>query len=507
MSEPSLNFTVQSNITQFKVPTELIRKNFKAIQKLIEKQKRAVTNDIAKIRKNQSLQPSLKLELVKKLLKNFESFKRKLVLLVDRDMCLRKRLVARLETLNELNSYASTSNPRKNRNKIDNINEHENDSRPELTKEEDDDVFLELHNVNLINWYREQANLLIVDFLIKSNKRSESNLGIELLKSMAQSNPRLMDLIDYDLLANLNKVFISILDGHDLKHIGEWFNDNRNQLKKNGSNLEFEINYCRFLSLIEEGDISRAIRFSQSDLSHYGNKDFYQEEERENYAKNLKRLKEIGGLLVYMAVQRKFDDKSSNYASFSSDLVVNSARFVGYHKLLSDKRWTDLATCFIENFTKIYGIPRNYPLFIYLSAGLSSLKTKSCYCNTENTTFKEHMNGKAITNIPTKAIVSDKKFRGPNYYYRLLKKINHCPVCSPELYKLGENLPYAQLITSIFNNPFKLPNGNIYPIDKLLNPSGKDTHGKTNLLKIGRIKDPLTHEVFQIDDCVRVYPA
>lgn len=103
--------------------------------------------------------------------------------------------------------------------------------------------------------------------------------------------------------------------------------------------------------------------------------------------------------------------------------------------------------------------------------------------------------------------MNDPKYRGPNHYYKLLNKINNCPICSPELFKLSQNLPYAQLITSIFNNPFKLPNGNIYPFDKLLVPTDKYLSEKNTLLRANKVKDPLTREIFTIDSCIRVFPA
>lgn len=509
MSEPTVNFHIQTRITEFKIPTELIKKNFKAIQKQIEKQKKLISEDVAKIRKNSKLPTAMKIELIKKLIKSFETFQKRLQASINRDEVFRSRILARLENLAELSNYTIKSNsmPELSASPIDS-DETRNES-PNTTKSmEEEDRALDLHNVNLINWYRDQTNLLIIDYLIKSNTRSDQNMGLQLLKSISQTNPKFMKLIDYDLYDNFNKVFVSIIEHHDLSLVIAWFNENRAFLKKANSNLEFEINYCKFLSLIEEGDVNEAIQFSRVNLSPYGNKSNYQSLELMNHESNLNKLKEIGGLLVYMSIDEK-SNPTAKSVPFSSSLVLNSSRFKEYKKLLSNERWDSLSQCFIENFTKLYGISRNYPLFIYLSAGLSSLKTKSCYCNTENTIFKEYTQSTESKDIEKKdlAVLTDKKYRGPNKYYKLLNKINHCPVCSPELYKLSKNLPYAQLITSIFNNPFKLPNGNIYPFDKLLNPSEKYLSEKNTLLRMGKIKDPLTREIFLIDDCVRVYPA
>lgn len=577
MSEPTINFQVQTHLTQFKVPTELIRKNFKTIQKLIEKQKKQLSTDVTKITKNSNIPAAMKLEMIKKLIKGFESFERKLQVAIQKDEEYRSRLHARLDNLEELTKFTTSNHHHKHQHGDDANDNSANDTddndlddyddsdvavgrglRPnfilgavgeQVFEDEggdddvspralgrqrsvlfidkqlehgkpkkkrllllkptfdlkDDDKTLDLHNASLINWYRQEANLLLIDYLIKSNFKGHRSVGLELLKSLSVSNPNYMKLIDYDLFDNFNKVFVSIIENHDLSLVISWFEENRTSLKKINSNLEFEINYCKFLSYIEDGKTDEAIKFSQMNLSPAGNKNNYQSSDLSNYDNNLKKLKEIGGLLVYLSIseQKSPTQNDDSEILFSTLLVKQSQRYHDYKKLISNDRWTSLSECFIENFTQLYGISKNYPLFIYLSSGLSSLKTKSCYCNTENTVFVHDREEKFIPTNP----LTDKKYRGPNYYYRILGKINNCPVCSPELFKLSRNLPYAQLITSIFNNPFKLPNGNIYPIEKLLAPPDKEDSKSEDLMRSGQVRDPLTQEIFEIDKLIRVYPA
>ncbi|RCK64575.1 Protein FYV10 [Candida viswanathii] len=503
MTEPTLNFHIQTHQTQFKIPVELIKKNFKTIQKLIEKQKKQLTDDISKIKRAQALSSAAKLELIQRLIRNFEAFQKKLTLAVKKDEEFRSRLITRLENLLELLRFVAG---------LETKGGEEGAGAGEGTGgngDDEADKVLDLHNPNLINWYRDQTNLLIIDYLIKSNTRSDANIGLLLLKNLAETNPKLMKLIDYDLFENFNQVFVSIVQDHDLTMIIAWFNENRNALKKISSNLEFEINYCKFLTLIEKGDINEAINYSRENLSSYGNKENYSDQDNVNHAMNLERLKSLGGLLVFRSMEQ---EENSNSLTFSNKLMINSVQFKEYQKLLSNERWESLSQCFIENFTKLYGITKNYPIYIYLSAGLSSLKTKSCYHNAENTVFKDP---NAVLDAmemdkgggEEEKMLTDRKYRGPNHYYQILNKINNCPVCSPELFKLSQNLPYAQLITSIFNNPFKLPNGNIYPFDKLLSPNDKYLLEKNTLLRLNKIKDPLTKEIFYIDHCIRVFPA
>ena len=494
MTESTLNFHIQTSIYLFKIPTELIRKNFKTTQRLIEKQKRSTEDEIKKVMKSTTISAKEKLDRVRTIRKSFEDFQNRLRLLVDKDEMYSRRILARLKQLTELAQYAIVD--RQTPPDSDGLSKQ--DEMP--TKTDNDDKRLNLHDIGLMNWYRDQTNILVIEYLIKCNTRSGTNLGLKFLGNISQLNPNFMELIDYDLYDNMNKILLSIIQGHDLSLVISWVNNNKAFLKKINSNLEFEVNYCKLLSLIDEGDMNEAINFSQRNLSHYGNFNNYNREGLINHGKNLAKLKEIGGLLVYVAVNNSISENS-----YSGNIARRSLQFYRYQTLLSRERWESVAKCFVDDFTSLYSIPEDHPLFIYMSAGLSSLKTKSCYYNTENTIFRSSEDRKNDNLIVKNS--KNKKYRSPNYYYLLLNKINHCPVCSPELFKLSKSLPYAQLITSIFNNPFKFPNGNIYAFDKLISPSGKFLSERNTLLREGKVKDPLTKEVFSIANCTRVYPA
>lgn len=525
MGEPTVNFHVQVRLPQFKIPTELIKKNFKSIQKLIEKQKKQVTDEITKINKNQALPTAVKLQLVRKLIAGFEQFQKKLTDAIQKDEEYRERLIARKEHLLRLNDFVKKEEQQEIEN--DDEGEHQEStvegSANNLVSTDTEKGAnsaalpgeLDLSNYSLINWYREEMNLLLVDYLIRSNigerasKEKGDNLGITLLESLSAKSPGISKLIDFDVYEEFNKVYTLIIISHDLNDVINWFNENKLLLKKINSNLEFEIKYCRLLSLIEKNQVSEAIRYSQENLSMYGNKENYNDFDMAKHPTNLNKLKSIGGLLLYLSI-----NESSN--TFSSNLVINSNGYKEHEKLLSHGRWDSLAQCFLDDFNTLYGILKNYPLFVYLSAGLSSLKTKSCYCNEKNTVWKssaDHKDEDTAQSNNTKNLPTSKRLRGPNQYYSILSKVNNCPVCSPELFALSKNLPYAQLITKIFNNPRKLPNGNIYPFDMLLHPElqpgilPETLESRKQLLDVDKIKDPLTNEIFNCKDCVRVYPA
>ncbi|KAG7193400.1 GID complex subunit containing RING finger motif [Scheffersomyces spartinae] len=485
MTEPTLNFQIKARQTQFRIPTELRKKNFKHVQKLIEKQKRQTMEDIKKLEKNSLMPTSMKLEMVRKCIKSFEQYQVKLKQAIKKDEEYCDRLNARVDNLVEVSNYT-----------LDGLSHgaESNDDSLKLEAVGTEDQILDFRNPSLISWFRNEADLLIADYLIKTAKNPKENIGLAFLNRLKSTTfPQIDKLIDFDLFEQLNKVYVSIVRDHDLTLVVNWFNDNRTLLKKINSNLEFEINYCKFLSLVESKQLHEAVKFSEVNLSPYGIKANYQISDLQNYENNLAKLKENGGLLLFLAVEQNSNSK----LKYSHLCLNENQRFQEYRKVFSKERWESLSRCFVDNFTTMYGIPKNYPLFIYLSAGLASLKTKSCYRNHANSIFNQ--------NVVSDQAVTDRTYylaRGPNNYYKLLEKVNECPVCSPELYQLSNNLPYAQLITSVFNEPYVLPNNNIYPFEKLSKLAAAES-----LLHTGQIRDPLTLEQFYVEQCFRVYPA
>lgn len=489
MSEPTVDFTLKSQSVRFSIPAELIRKNFKLTQKLIEKLKKQTADAIASIKVDLNIKPENKLLQVRRLIRNVEAFQKRLSQAAERDQDYRSRLKTRVDHIYQLKNYTI------------------------IGKDHDAEEVLDLHQDGLIEWYRQETDLLVVDYLIKSNTSKKGNTGIELMKQLDRSNTTPLEpLIDVEVYESFNRVFISITNDHELEHVSAWFNENKVALKRVNSNLEFEIHMCRFLSMMENNEVYAAIAYCKAHLAIYSDRSHYSEADMANYENNLKRLTRIGSPLLFYAIpvsqtddrRLKGTEKSAWNGLLNTYLPKSSSVLFGNYGLaLKSERWGELSRCFINDFTKIYNIPKSYPLLVHLSAGLSSLKTKSCYCDAENTVFEGNKKQRIFPMHLDSNLLRNLALRGPNQYYKLLKKTNQCPVCSPELFRLSENLPFTQLVTSIFENPFKLPNGNIYHFDKLLNPS----YNEELLIRSGKIKDPLTQEIFFIDDCVRVFPA
>lgn len=109
-----------------------------------------------------------------------------------------------------------------------------------------------------------------------------------------------------------------------------------------------------------------------------------------------------------------------------------------YQELLSENRWNYLIDLFKQENYKINQIPEQSSFITILQAGLSALKTPTCY--------------RKVTAV-----------KNPN-----------CPVCHPNLNAIARPLPYAycsnsKLICSYsgaqineHNQPMMLPNGFVY---------------------------------------------
>ena len=178
MSEPTLNFMVQSRQVQLSVPGELIKKNLKTIQKLIEKTRKQLLDEIAHVKNDQHLTAEQKLVTIRKLIRSVEQMQCKLRALVNRDDDFRRRLTARAARLGQLRQYTL---------------EAKNDS-------DGDDLQLDLHNEEFIGWLRDEANILVIDYLLKSSLSSCRNLGAVVAEKVAQkAKYPLADLRDTDV--------------------------------------------------------------------------------------------------------------------------------------------------------------------------------------------------------------------------------------------------------------------------------------------------------------------
>ena len=132
--------------------------------------------------------------------------------------------------------------------------------------------------------------------------------------------------------------------------------------------------------------------------------------------------------------------------------------FFNFKDMYAPESWQQLASSFVLAHHTLYNVPAAPLLHIALSAGLSALKTPSCY-----------------SNVPRPPM---------NFYSDIPTSL--CPICSPELNALARNVPYAQHVRNIVDDPVALPNGRVYSQANL------EAWAKKQGVSPGVIRDPLT---------------
>jgi|SRR5579859_539311 len=134
-------------------------------------------------------------------------------------------------------------------------------------------------------------------------------------------------------------------------------------------------------------------------------------------------------------------------------------------------RWQHLADSFVLAHHTLYSVPSAPLLHIALSAGLSALKTPSCY-----------------SNVPRPPM---------NFFSDTTNSL--CPICSVELNALARNVPYAQHVRNIVEDPVALPNGRVYSQANL------EAWGDKQGVAPGKVRDPLTHEEWGLDKLRKLF--
>jgi macrophage erythroblast attacher len=163
-------------------------------------------------------------------------------------------------------------------------------------------------------------------------------------------------------------------------------------------------------------------------------------------------------------------------------------------------RWDRLADMFLYTHHHLLSMPQRPLLHIALTAGLSALKTPACHSK-----FVSPTSGLNSSRTPTQADVPTEASLGSSHHshhrHHHMEKdesmssvsapvaalINTpvCPICSTELNKLAEPLPYAHHSKShVESDPVVLPNGRIYGSDRLSKLNEKLGTPK------GKVRDP-----------------
>lgn len=434
--------------SSFRVPLESVKKNWKNINKKIEKQNQTLILNIDKLIKTEGID---KAQSMGKIIKNYESFLAEQEQLIAKHNDYIERLEARYQRLERLETLLSSSNEVKD---------------------------------ELSHWYKQQIDLYVCDYLIRTGN---VEIGVQILQEC-----NLDKLVDYDIVQEGLHIYNEIKDRGNLSLLIQWCNENKKSLVKlnNNTNLEFETYFQKFIELLKNGHIYESVEICKKYLiSHIGDsqlpvpvKKDLKDRIESSGNDEVEDLKEIE-YLDKMRSASKFllfnsldlpeifgvagpSDSVNHYSTFRKRIEnlekssfdhynpkaikineLNQSLLKNCFNLYSPKEWTRLADFFIYSFNQIHGINQNIEFLILLSTGISTLKTKSC----------------------THSVLKDVNF---DQFIKPLENkilINNCPICSLELSELANSLPFShQIISNIFTNPIMLPNGNVYQSNRLL---------------------------------------
>ncbi|SCU89787.1 LAFA_0E20890g1_1 [Lachancea sp. 'fantastica'] len=495
LNEPNVDFHLKLNEQSFHIPNELLKNNVKKVQKLVERESmrlEVLFKDLNSIVAGHD--PHLSINKLNDIIKAVELLERKLDKRVNIECELLKRIEYRFNYFKELEELKKNGN-----------------------------------REGLISWYQVYTNLLIGDYLVRNNnvcdqelaggssgtslrlKRKISspttspppvNAGVQFLRSQG-----LEKHLDWDILVTANQISKSLDAGHDLTLLVNWIRENQTYLTKRSSALEFETRLQEYIELVKIRDYPGAIGCFQNHLIKFINTNFDELQLASGLLVFIKSFKEQGlqqkeaqsdashmktklGFFQYFFGKVPPRESVSGNATFENNTRSKfsaSGEFVRYTRVLSDERWNVLKRLFLQEFYSMYGISQHDPLLIYLSLGISTLKTKSC--------LQENY-------PPAKG---DEELH--NFFS---SELNHskCPVCSPEFAPLTKDLPYAHHIQSnLFENPVMLPNGNIYDSKKLKLLAAKLVSRKLYNLEPNQVVDPVDREIYYEKDFVTMYPT
>jgi macrophage erythroblast attacher len=261
-----------------------------------------------------------------------------------------------------------------------------------------------IDDVKYEQWSRRRVDRLVADYLLRHGYNESAN---------ALANDRGMQkLVDVDTFVSMSRIREALKAGSATEALA-WCNENKKELRKMDSKLEFMLRFQQYIELIRtEAPRATAIAHAKKHLVPY----------RNTYKKE---FQQSCGLLA---------------------CPVDGFGASAYADLYQPSRWHELADLFTTTHNKLLALPTVPLLHIALSSGLSALKTPIC-----------HVRNQWMYPPPP-----------PNSQQGL------CPICSAELNDLARNLPYAHHTRSHVEPDLRmLPNQNVYGEQRLRDQAKK----------------------------------
>lgn len=286
-------------------------------------------------------------------------------------------------------------------------------------------------------WCKRKLDILLVDYFLRR--------GYVETAKMHSTDRNIESLVDIKVLLQCSSIEKNLLNKQSDSCLN-WCKENRANLRKVRSSLEFEVRLQHFIELVRNGRRDDAINYSRKHLAKSVDTQFPM-------------MQQASALLAYPP----------------------SVNVSPYKELYSNERWTKLANLFVTTFYELNGIPAQSKLIENLAGGISSLKTYSC--RKPRTEEDVLLNGLDETPVD-------------------LSKGHMCPICSFEFNGITSPLPYALHVRChLDTDPVVLPNGRVYGRAKLIEYSQKAGVSRD------KIADPTTREIFEFSEMKIIYPS
>ncbi|KAL6526701.1 hypothetical protein OROGR_015791 [Orobanche gracilis] len=188
---------------------------------------------------------------------------------------------------------------------------------------------------NMSEWHSTRLKRILVDYMLRM---SYYDTAVKLAES---SN--IQELVDVDVFLEAKQV-IDALQKKEVAPALTWCADNKSRLKKSKSIFEFQLRLQEFIELVRGENSMQAIHYARKYLAPWG-------------ATHMKELQRVMATLAFRS---------------KTECAI-------YKVLFEENQWDYLADQFKQEFCRLYGMTLEPLLNIYLQAGLSALKTPSCY--------------------------------------------------------------------------------------------------------------------------------
>ncbi|PYH40667.1 FYV10 family protein [Aspergillus saccharolyticus JOP 1030-1] len=200
-----------------RVPHELARRNFKSVQRLVEREREHVLpalRDMADISMSKSQTPDQTIAALDAMISRMQGLKRKMENLHQEEKGIHEQSRKRIQHLESLSHISS------------------------------------LEDVKYDQWSRVRLNRLIVDHMLRSGY-------LESARQLAREKG-IEGLVDLSVFVQCQRIADGLRQG-ETKDALQWCGENKAALKKSQYNLEFELRLQQYIELIRSGDKTRFI--------------------------------------------------------------------------------------------------------------------------------------------------------------------------------------------------------------------------------------------------------